>query len=74
MKEVTRWYSPAIYRGEPLMLSDGDSAILTCEHDVAPMHHEDDWGRHSCPTGFVICRNCGATGDEPTPHACERWE
>ena len=46
-----------------------------CSHEeIDVVHHYDDEGRHYCPTGFVMCLECGGTGIEPEPHECNLWK
>jgi len=61
------------FRGEFINLSGGIE-VVNCPHkEIDVVHHFDDEGRHYCPTGFVMCLECGATGDEPEPNECTLW-
>jgi len=57
------------------------SIIVPTQHEIDVMHHDalkdtDNLsGRwmHYCPTGFLYCWKCFATGTEPEPYSCTRW-
>lgn len=70
---ITRWWTRGDYRGQQVLLLS--ETFSGCQHPVIePVHHFDARGRHYCPTGFIECAQCGASGDEPDPPACTRWE
>lgn len=45
-----------------------------CLHpNMDVVHHFDDDGNHYCPTGFLLCRECGQPFPEPEPYSCHLW-
>lgn len=42
-------------------------------HELEIVHHYDENGLHFCPTGFVMCSECGAIEEEPEPYECNKW-
>lgn len=61
------------FRGTYITLTNCDNG--TCPHgSIAVMHHHDAEGNHYCPTGFVICEDCGGIGSEPEPYECTLWK
>lgn len=72
---ITKYVSPGQFKGQTIYIAAlDDAASLDCDHEIEVMHHLDAEGRHWCPTGFVWCPKCGATGEEPEPHSCQRWD
>lgn len=61
------------YRGQTIYLQGDYDSCPSGEHEIEVMHHYGDNGEHFCPTGFVMCRKCGAVGDEPKPYECNIW-
>ena len=52
----------------------GGPDTAACGHsEIEVIHHIGPDGKHYCPTGFVMCQDCGARGIEPEPPECERW-
>jgi hypothetical protein len=60
------------FRGSFVNLTHCDTG--DCPHaEIEVIHHYDDEDRHYCPTGFVMCLQCGGVGDEPEPNECHKW-
>lgn len=65
--------SQCTFRGIPIELTHCDT--MGCEHkNVDIVHHYDDDMNHYCPTGYIMCLDCGGIGDEPDPPECTKWE
>lgn len=63
------------WKGRQVFVRDGGMGMLPCvEHSLRVVHHVDAEGRHFCPTGFLMCDDCGGMAQEPEPYECNRWE
>ena len=63
-----------VYRNDTVILHGGH---CSCDHvgHLDVMHHfGNPDGKHYCPTGFILCFQCGAIGHEPDPPLCTTWE
>lgn len=56
--------------GFPITLDGGTMGCL--HNDIGVVHHVGDDGRHHCPTGAIMCYDCGAVGEEPGEPRCTK--
>ena len=75
LRKKTKKYSDilGLWKSKKILVDVFSSIGKCADHNLIVVHHFDPEGKHFCPTGYLMCKNCYGLAKEPQPYSCTKW-